>query len=157
MQRSKLGDEWFCRKVTHFTNTVCTIDDWHLTSSDDYARIMSLVSCGKQATTTLQQGQHHCSHACRRAAVAATQKWHTEEVQERHARQIAVLGIKARVPISKSVMIGWPYIRQPSMSVEQPSMRVEQQKVHLKEDGDSRDLLGVCLVAMAEMTSVRQI
>ena len=31
------------------------------------------------------------------------------------------------------------------------------QKVHLKEDGDRRDLLGVCLVTMAEMTAVRQI
>ena len=30
-------------------------------------------------------------------------------------------------------------------------------KVHLKEDGDCRDLLGVCLVAMAEVTAVRQI
>lgn len=30
-------------------------------------------------------------------------------------------------------------------------------KVHLKEDGDRRDLLGVCLVTMAEMTAVRQI
>ncbi len=29
--------------------------------------------------------------------------------------------------------------------------------VHLKEDGDCRDLLGVCLVAMAEVTAVGQI